>query len=392
MNTRLVAALIGAAGLGTAHADHTLALYGTIDGGIQSLSKDRFGKRQTTFQDSPATSNRFGLRTAIDLADGWQATAILEGRYFLNGRGPAAEYQSNGNVVSRLFDRNANIGVAGPWGQFRLGLIDNPVTYAHVQGDIRPAANSGGGIFGWFRNRSWVSSCTDGTCDFTYLQHALSWRSPALSGFTGSAFYVIGSGNRDASTTGNDNNGGFGLALSYTADGVTANAGVQEMKDQTGVKIGRALVLNGGYTFGAVTARVSTAEFRQYAGGFVYPINGGVVTTPKPSAVASVDQTNRLHSLGVAYQLSAAWRFTGAQYAYRRNEDGTNKIDLTTLTADYSFNRYATAYALVSSARNGSNADQSAGYYSLTTAKGSSNTAVTIGLRASFDAMFKVGS
>lgn len=392
MNPKPIAALLGAAWLSLAHADNTLTLYGTIDGGIQSLSKDRFGERQTTFQDSPATSNRFGARGAIDLVDGWQATANLEGRYFLNGRGPAAEYQSNGNVVNRLFDRNANIGLSGPWGQFRLGLIDNPVTYAHVQGDIRPAANSGGGIFGWFRNRSWVSSCTDGTCDFTYLQHALSWRSPAVSGFTGSAFYVIGSGNRDANTTSGDNNSGYGLAVNYAADGITANAGAQEMKDQTGVKIGRAVVLNGGYTVGPFAARLSTAEFRQYAGGFVYPINSGIVTTAKPSAVASVDQTNRLHSLGVAYQPSPAWRFTAAQYAYRRKDDGTNKIDLTTLSADYTFNRYAAAYAIVSNARNGSNADQSAGYYSLITAKGSNNSAVTIGLRASFDAMFKFGS
>jgi hypothetical protein len=146
----------------------------TLDAGFQSLSKDRFGAGQTTFLDSPATRNRFGLRGEVDLAPELQATVQLEGRCFLNGNGPPAQYAASSNVVSLLFDRNANIGLNGPYDEFRFSFINNPVVGAQVAGGIRPAPNSGSGIFAWFRNRAIDSSCVDGTCDFTLLHHAVS--------------------------------------------------------------------------------------------------------------------------------------------------------------------------------------------------------------------------
>lgn len=373
--------------VGAAQAGGTINPYFTVDGGIQSLSKDRFGERQTVFQDSPSASNRFGVRGAIDIREGWQATAQLEGRYFLNGNSAGPAYGSNGNVTPRLFDRGANIGLNGPFGEFRLGFINNPLVAAHVAGDIRPAANSGSGIFGWFRNRQIASSCVEGTCDFTYLQHALAWKSPSLGGFSGTAHYVFGRGNRDAETTGDHNHGGWGLSLGYKGGPFGANAGVQEMKDQAGVRIGRVALLNGNWTVGDFTFKAGATEFRQFEGGQLTPLNTAV--TPGPSRlIPSVEQTNRLYSLGVGYQWSPQWRFTLAGYSYRRQGDAAQKVELATVSADYAFNRWVTAYAIVSAARNGSAANQSAGFYALTTTPGASNHALTIGLRASFDAMF----
>lgn len=377
--------LLGAAG---AQAAGSFTPYLTLDAGFQSLSKDRFDASQTTFQDSPANSNRFGLRGAVDIAPSWQATVQLEGRYFLNGNGPPAQYAANSNVVSRLFDRNANIGLNGPFGDFRFGFINNPVVGAHVAGDIRPAANSGGGIFAWFRNRPIDSSCVDGTCDFTFLQHAVSWKSPTVAGFGGTAHYVLGTGNRDANTTGDQNNGGWGLSANYTTSPFAANLGVQEINDQTGVRIGRVTLANGTWSRGIFSVKLGTTEFRQFKGGVLYT-QSSATNTAAPKTIPSVDQTNRLHNVGASVQLTPQWKFSVASYAYRRSSDSTNKIDLSTLAADYAFNHWVAAYAIVSAARNGSAASQSAGYYSLSTVNGASNRAFTVGLRSAFEGTFR---
>ena len=81
------------------------------------------------------------------------------------------------------------------------------------------------------------------------------------------------------------------------------------------------------------------------------------VNTTAFKTTPSVDQTNRLHNLGVSMQLTPQWKFSAASYAYRRAGDGSNKIDLSTLAADYTFNRWVTAYAIVSAARNGSESE-----------------------------------
>jgi general bacterial porin, GBP family len=372
-----------------AHAESAITLYGTVDGGFQFLSKDRFGKRQTVFQDSPAASNRFGARGEYAVIEDMQLTFNVEGRYFLNGNGPGAQYASNSNVVSRLFDRGANIGLNTKIGQFRLGLINNPVTGAHVAGDIRPAINSGGGVFAWYRNRQINSTCQDGYCDFTFLQRALSYKSPALAGLTASGFYVSGSGNRDANTTGSDNNGGYGLALNFTAAPFSGNLGVQQMMDQSGVKIGQVALLNAGYTSGPWAMRAGTTQFKQFAGGVLYRLSS-TTNVAAPATTPTRDQTNRQDNVGVSFKPNEATTLYAAAYRYTRKGDAAQKIDLVSLGLDYALGKRATSYVIVSGVKNGSAANQSAGFYALTTAAGASNTAISIGVRANFDIGFKL--
>lgn len=369
-------------------AEGSVTPYLTIDAGVQSLSKDKTGNGQTTFQDSPATSNRLGVKGEVDIAPSWQATAQLEGRYYLNGNGATAQYTSTGNAVPRLFDRGANVGLNGPIGNFRLGLINNPVVGAHVDGDIRPAANSGGGIFAWFRNRSTDSSCIDGTCDFTFLQHALSWQAPKFGDFSGTAHYVLGSGNKNAAITGSENNGGWGLTGKYDLKPFAANLGYQEMKDQNGYTIGRVNLLNGIWTEGKFTAKVGSTLFQQVAGGTLYNLNTAIGTV-SPTTTTSVDQTNRLNSVGVSMQVTPQWKLSIANYAYRRQGDSSQNIDMNTIATDYQFNKWVTAYGIFSMVKNGSAANQSAGFFSLTTVNGASNHAITVGIRSSFDGVFK---
>lgn len=384
----LLATLCLLAAAGAAQAENSITLYGLADVGIQHLTEDRFGAGQTGFQDSPSASNRVGLRGAMSLPRNWTATFNLESRYFLDGNGPSNQYSSNGNVTSRLFDRAANVGLDGPWGSFRAGLINNPVTFAHVAGDIRGPANSGGGIFGWYRNRSIDSTCVDGSCDFTFLRRAVSWRSPQWNGLTGSAFYVFGSGNASATATSSRNNGGFGLAANYAAGPFGANVAAQQMDDQNGRKVGQVTLLNGTWTAGPWVFKAGTTEFRQYAGGVLYRLNSAVNPAPF-GTVPSVDQANRLHNVGVGYRWGQDWWLTAAAYQYRRKGDATHAIDLYTLGAEYAINKHLTAYTIASHVKNGSAANQSAGFYALTTTPGASNSALTVGLRATFDLGWK---
>ena len=370
-------------------APNTVTVYGLVDAGIQHLSKTPSGQAQTGFQDSPSQSNRLGLRGSFALLQQWVATFNLEARYFLDGGGPPAQYSSNGNVTSRLFDRQANAGLDGPLGSFKLGLVSNPVVAAHTAGDIRPAWNSGGGIYAWYRNRQIDSTCVDGLCDFTFLRRTLVYRSPAWKGVTASAFYIFTSGNTSSSSSSN-NNSGYGGALGYTVGPFSANIAGQQMDDQNGKRIGTVTLLNGTYTWGPWVFKAGTTKFEQHAGGVLYRINSAVNPAPF-GTIPSVEQTNRLDNLGLGYAIGKDWWLTAGAYRYRRKGDATQDIDLYTLGADYVVNRWLTAYVMASEARNGSNANQSAGYYSLTTVPGARNSALTVGLRATFGLDFGFG-
>jgi predicted porin len=105
----LAAALLAA---GAAHAQSSVTLYGSIDQYLNYM-KSSSGASVRAMEDGALLRSRIGFRGTEDLGNGYAAKFTLE-----NGFAADAGTQADS---SRLFDRQAWVGVAAPWGEVRFG-------------------------------------------------------------------------------------------------------------------------------------------------------------------------------------------------------------------------------------------------------------------------------
>jgi predicted porin len=105
---------LGAAG--TAQAQSSVNIYGSIDGGIryQRNANGAGGAATTMSSTGFNTNNRFGFKGVEDLGNGLNAHYVLEGG-FTSGTGTLD------NTSNKLFSRGAFVGLGGSWGAIDLG-------------------------------------------------------------------------------------------------------------------------------------------------------------------------------------------------------------------------------------------------------------------------------
>lgn len=105
-----------AAGFGVlacaAQAQSSVTLYGSLDQYVSRLSSSS-GASLTSLEDGTSIRSRFGFRGEEDLSGGYKAKFQLEGG-FAADTGASAD-------TARLFDRQAWVGFATPYGEVRLG-------------------------------------------------------------------------------------------------------------------------------------------------------------------------------------------------------------------------------------------------------------------------------
>ncbi|MFM0037239.1 porin [Paraburkholderia strydomiana] len=108
---------MGQSSLGTAPADTNsyVQLYGLLDIGMSYTTRAQSGANSgqvLAVTSSVLQPNRWGLRGSEDLGGGLRAIFTLESGFFLE----------NGAASQGLaFSRNATVGLAGNWGEVRLG-------------------------------------------------------------------------------------------------------------------------------------------------------------------------------------------------------------------------------------------------------------------------------
>lgn len=124
---RLGLTLSAAAGMSSAfsvHAQTSVTLYGTVDGGIRHQTSAAKGGGTVTTMNSNGyySSNKLGFRLKEDLGDGWNAHAQLESGFNL-GNGQFD------NTANREFNRQSFVGI----GHRTYGSIDlgRQYTIAH---------------------------------------------------------------------------------------------------------------------------------------------------------------------------------------------------------------------------------------------------------------------
>lgn len=117
MKKSLLALAVLGAFAGIAHAQTSVTLYGTIDGGVRNKTNvNAAGESQFTFGSGTYLANRWGVKGVEDLGSGLNAHFTIEGG-FNTGTGGMA-----GAASGALFDRSAFVGLGGSWGSLDLGL------------------------------------------------------------------------------------------------------------------------------------------------------------------------------------------------------------------------------------------------------------------------------
>jgi predicted porin len=174
MRRKIVACIaLGIVAVSPARADSAVTLYGIIDTGLAYIHNSAGHSSQWKMSPSNLSGSEWGLKGTEDLGGGLSAIFQIENGFD----------SSNGTLASagRLFNRQAFVGVASPYGTLTLGRQYDPVTDT-----VQPLTAD---IFsGWFATPGDV----DNYDDSARFNNAVKWVSPSWSGVTAEAMYAFG--------------------------------------------------------------------------------------------------------------------------------------------------------------------------------------------------------
>lgn len=311
----VVAGIVAMIANGAAHAQSSVTLYGVVDSGILYTNKTfdatsgGNAAKQVSLIDGGLSPSRFGFTGTEDLGGGMKAEFKIESGINLPNGGIG---NSNGN----LFGRQAWVALDSNVGTLKVGLQYSPFFLAVERLDPRD-----GSLFG----ASIVSYVNNVLVTGIFNSNAVSYTSPVIAGFQGTAMYALGgtagdfSAGRQYSGDLKYDNGTVMIDAAFY-NGNAGGTAAQTPVPSTLEFFGRTLGVS--YKIGKLTAKAAFASYKVagsfsnnvYSGGldyFVLPqldIDGGVYFTSDRN-----NTTNHsvVGSIGVNYLLSRATTLYG---------------------------------------------------------------------------------
>lgn len=217
MKKTLAALAVLGAFVGSTYAAN-VTVYGIVDEGLNftSLDKDDGAGHSNTFTlDSGINAgSRFGFKGVESLGNGYNVGFVLENGFNVD----AGTFGQNGGI----FGREAQLYVAGPFGQLAAGrvgtLVSGTGSYG-LTGNLTPLGTSYGNYTAQENNV--MSFAFAGRVD-----NSLTYKSPTFGGFTAYAQYSFGTTvTNDATTKKVVQTEGQSSADRYLAGGVTYSNG-----------------------------------------------------------------------------------------------------------------------------------------------------------------------
>ena len=244
--TKLVAALMLMAGV--AHAQN-VSVYGVLGAGV--VNGTGFTSANSDFTglgEQLHNSNRLGFKGVEDLGDGMTAKFTLESNVSLRTGGIGKDSGGTGAGSTTVFDREANVAIAGSFGQIQLGRGKNFLYQVADEFDSRSNWNFGGlkpvARYAGFYSGSGVSR----------FDNMVRYTSPSFGGLVVDGSYSFGNQLNDTTSKSSYNIGGKYTAgpveVAYTHEEVRlTNSNVDEKIDLIAAKynVTDKLVLNAGY-------------------------------------------------------------------------------------------------------------------------------------------------
>jgi predicted porin len=341
-------------GANVAFAQSSVTLYGTLDVGLIYASKIEGANGQNAghvfaVNDGGVGPTIFGMRGIEDLGGGLKTEFTLEG-------GTSVANGSMANSNGNLFGRNAWVGLDSNYGNVKLGLQYSPFALSLYETDPRGGSFVGSGTVHFFDNLVVTS---------LFNANAITYESPKIAGFTGTAMYALG-----------------GTAGDFAA--------------------GRQYSFR--LTYDAASFRVDAAMYNGNGGG-------SASSTPVPSTIPFVGRTigasyfagsltmglnytlykvagsfsSQVYGAGFKYAVTPSWHVDSGVWYTRDGNDSSNHSILGAIGTQYLLSKRTFVYAQVAIVNNHGlmNTGLTAEPIALYEVLGTSN-AVNIGIRHSF--------
>lgn len=314
-------ALIG----GTAGAQSSVTIYGTIDASVQTRNRDAGGTgRQTELMTGGIRPSILGFRGTEDLGAGAKAFFNLESHYSSDS---GASTSAPGTL--QAFRRQANVGLSGSWGSLTLGRQYAPAIIGTIGTEPRAFKEQFSNLYVWAYNQlsapgNLFGAGTNASNDVgVFIGNAVQY-SNTIGPFYFGLAYSFGEQANDAKK-GRE----ISLGASYTGP-VTVGLGYQSNYDAlSSVEVSKLYSLGAAVPLGAVTGKVNYINVKNN-----HPVSG--------AQVSKVDGLG----IGVDIQWSAANTATVALYHNKyQGTDSTSKTKSLVLSNDHALSKRTTLYA-----------------------------------------------
>lgn len=328
---RLLSGAVLAVAAANACAQSSITLYGVLDtfAGYQSAQVGGKSTQLVALANDGEMTSRWGLRGTEDIGGGYSMRFDLE-----NGFDPSTGAQQN---AYRFFDRQAWVGVAGAFGELRVGRQNTPMFYYAIGLDALGSATYGSG-YNDFAN--WLSR----------VDNDVAWFSPKFANTQVELHYSVGgvpgslAGNAVYQAAAQSQQGPLYLALAYLNAANPANSvRVQE------------IMAGAAYDYGH--GKLYLAWFR--ANDVISATTGNALANPagkyNPALGPVGNVPGNYHS---TYSVSADYRLTpqatiGAAYAYIKDDSSLdNNAEQIGAIASYSLSKRTQVYGVVSWLKN----------------------------------------
>ncbi|OGB02782.1 MAG: hypothetical protein A3G29_02560 [Burkholderiales bacterium RIFCSPLOWO2_12_FULL_64_99] len=225
-------ALAAIAASSAAFAQSSVSVYGVVDASVESVKGD---DTVTRVSSDNLASSRLGFKGTEDLGGGLKANFVLESNMKM-------DTGANGGGSTRFFDRAAWVGVAGSFGELRLGRQDTSIGLL--------AGNSS--ILGAQGYDDLKIAKTFSGDAYRRTDNAITYILPKfVDGLSAQVQYSTAAGS--SGTVGTENNdkigSHYGLNVQYAASGFSAGLGYIQAKNSNTVD-DTGLLAYLGYDFG----------------------------------------------------------------------------------------------------------------------------------------------
>lgn len=335
-----------------AMAQSSVTLYGIVDVALQS-ARGTDGVRQNTVASGNVNGSRFGLKGSEDLGGGLKALFVLENGFKVDtgaiGGGAGLTGMTNTKPATAMFGRKAYVGLAGGFGEVRIGNVPTAYDDTAINTDSVFDSNYAPAYSVWAAGGGY-----NGTPG-----NSVYYASPSFGGVTLAGSYALG----ENKTATSNAKGLAAVNVQYTGGPIYASLAYQE--DQTakpGVGAGTGTgistsyqdtLANFSYDFGAVkllssynrhvaTSNTKSDQFQIGADVPVSPaltLSGGYAYSKDKLNGATGDKRDGF-GIGAKYALSKrTFVYTGATYYETKPAGGGSKThgDLYAVGVQHSF-------------------------------------------------------
>lgn len=344
-----------------AAAQSSVTLYGTLDGGVLSMSNYSAGTGYlptTASQGSGAKAkdgglgaSHWGMRGREALGGGLYANFQLQGNINLFNGNTGGANATNG---TSFFNQMSTVGLSGGFGEVKLGRQFSPAAWAMQYTDARGLRYFGSALTALVgmnsASKAWIGNNSNVAFGTIYNENAIVYTTPLWNGLKLDFAYAFGEGggkaNSQQSVTALYHNGGLKLSAIYyngygnNRDNATAIYGAALGSAAAGARAAQAA----GFTTTANTNRLYSLGALYTTGAFT--VSGQYYAARNPDHVIMPGGSDSLDmwNVGLGWRPAANLNFSTAYYYVKDNKNTGHKSTQFVLGMEYLLSKRTWAY------------------------------------------------